>query len=82
MFPSRTNLWTLTKSSILLCQALHGYIRKYRPHSKTLKILGETHSLAPLPSEDNYFTLKEALRCLYIYQKKKKIIIKGKYNQE
>lgn len=66
MFPSRTNLRTLTKSGVLLCQTLHRYIRKYRPHSKALKVRGETHNLAPLPSGDNYFTLKKSQKCLYV----------------
>lgn len=80
MYPSRTNLQTLTKSSILLYQALHRYIRKYRPHSKALKIHGKTHSLASVPSGDNYFTSKKVPKCLYIYWGKKKS--KGNIIQE
>lgn len=66
MFPSRTNLQTLTKSRILLCQTLRRYIRKYKSHIKALKVPEETHSLPPLHSGDNYFTLKKTQKCLYI----------------
>lgn len=71
MFPSRTNLQTLTKSRILLSQTLHRCIRKYRPHSKALKVPEEMHSLPPLHSGDNYFTLKKPQKCLYIKNPKK-----------
>lgn len=73
MFPSRTNLQTLTKSRILLCQTLHRCVGKYRPQSKALKVPEEIHSRPPLHSGDNYFTLKKAQKCPYIKKNQREI---------